>query len=177
MQIKLFVIDDMSHARNGTKLELNLELFAVGKWDKLPFSMIECNKMINLKTKLTTYSILTFTEVDMQHLDACLIKFDFSLRTDHLVWTLNAWMVYKYVNTTHIWMQTFIPSKLELYPTLLTTTELTHTTCERSQPQVVLLAAINNVLVELVLLWHCQPTHLWGKGACYCYRIQTIIHL
>lgn len=85
MQIKLFVIDDMSHARNGTKLELNLELFAVGKWDKLPFSMIECNKMINLKTKLTTYSILTFTEVDMQHLDACLIKFDFSLRTDHLV--------------------------------------------------------------------------------------------
>lgn len=46
MQIKLFMIDDMSRARNGTKLELNLELFAVGKWDKLSLSMIECNKVI-----------------------------------------------------------------------------------------------------------------------------------
>lgn len=130
----------------------------------------------NLKTKLTTYFILTFTEVDMQYLDACLIKFDFSLRTDHLVWTLNVCLVYKYVNTRHIWMQTFIPSKLELYATPLTTTELTHTTCERSQPQVVLLAAINNVLVELVLLRHCQPTHLWGKGACYLFLLDTNHH-
>lgn len=80
------MINDTSQARNGTRLELNLEFFDVGKWNKLPLSMAQCNKVINLKTKLTTtYSILTFAEADMQHLGSCLMKFDLGLRTDHLV--------------------------------------------------------------------------------------------